>query len=564
MRKKIFINMSILAIFVVLVASLLYSVYYYNFFKKQMQIGVKERATIISRGIEVADDKEAYLKSLDFKDTSNRLTLIDGSGEVLFDSHLDESILENHLFRPEVQEAIRTGSGEEIRESSTQLEKIYYYAIRLSDSSILRLAMTTKSFQSLFFNAMPFIFLFMAVIIALCLFIAFQLTKKITHPINDITLDEGELVSPYQELAPFYYKIDEQNRRINEQLRALKEQSSKIKLILNNTIEGIALIDGKGKVLSVNNSLLNIVGAPQDDYEGRSFIEVSRKSIFNDSLKLALKGQNTNGEINLGEKVYSFTSNPVYHDGVIEGAILLLVNVTEKHKAEKIRKEFSANVSHELKTPLTSISGYAEMISTGMASYDDSRVFGEKIQKEAARLLSIITDIMKLSRLEEGHLHQDMKEVNLLEVINTTAERLEGAVAEKSINLVIPERVVYTFGDEGMLGELIYNLIENAIKYNVPQGKVIVELEEKDGKVKLRVIDTGIGIDPKDQERIFERFYRVDKSHSKKTGGTGLGLAIVKHIVEYHKGAIRLSSEIGKGTIIEVILNGNAHKYINK
>ena len=559
MRKKIFINMSIIAIFVVLASSLLYSVYYYNFFKNQMKIGVKERATIISKGIEETEDKEAYLKNLDFKDTSNRVTLIDGSGEVLFDSHLDESILESHLFRPEVQEAIKTGSGEEIRESSTQLEKIYYYAIRLSDSSILRLAMTTKSFQSLFFSALPFILLFMAVIIALCLFIAFQLTKKITSPINDINLDEGELISPYQELDPFYYKIDEQNKRINEQLRALKEQSSKIKFILNNTIEGIAIIDGKGKVLSINNSLLDIVGAPQDDYEGRSFIEVSRKSIFNDSLKLALKGQNTNGEINLGEKVYSFTSNPIYYDGVIEGAILLLVNVTEKHKAEKIRREFSANVSHELKTPLTSISGYAEMISTGMASYDDSKTFAEKIQKEAARLLSIITDIMKLSRLEEGHLHQEMKEVNLLEVINTTAGRLAGAVAEKSINLVLPEKEAYTFGNEGILGELIFNLIENAIKYNIPQGMVIVELEEKDGKVKLRVIDTGIGIDPKDQERIFERFYRVDKSHSKKTGGTGLGLAIVKHIVEYHKGAIRLSSEIGKGTTIEVIFDGNAH-----
>ncbi|MGM9973562.1 MAG: sensor histidine kinase [Clostridiaceae bacterium] len=554
MNKKIFKNMSILAILVALAASFLYSAYYYSFFRSQLKDEVKEKAIIISKGIEDTNDKYTYLKDLDLKGSSNRLTLIDSQGDVLFDSHLDENVLENHLMRPEVQEAIKAGSGEEVRESSTQLERIYYYALRLSDGSILRLAITTRSFRAIFFSALPYIFLFMALIIGICVFIALRLTKKITSPINDINLNNEEFIPPYPELAPFYYKIEEQNTRINEQLRTLKEQSSKIKLILSNTTEGIAIIDGKGKVLSVNNSLLDIVGAPHESYEGRSFIEVSRKTIFNESLKLALQGKGTHGETTMGEKVYSFTLNPVYHGGVIEGAILLLVNVTEKHKAEKIRREFSANVSHELKTPLTSISGYAEMISTGMAAYEDSKSFAEKIQNEASRLLTIITDIMKLSRLEEGKLQEGMKEVDLLKVINSSAERLSGAMAEKSITLDLPDREVYLLGNEGMLEELVFNLMENAVKYNIPQGKVSVELEEEDNTVILRLKDTGIGVSPKDQERIFERFYRVDKSHSKKTGGTGLGLAIVKHIAEYHKGSIRVISEIGKGTTMEVTL----------
>ena len=554
MRKKIFKNMSILASFVALAASLLYSAYYYSFFRSQLKDEVKEKAIIISTGIEDASDKYRYLKDLDLKGSSNRLTLIDSQGDVLYDSHIDVSVLENHLMRPEVQEALKTGSGEEVRESSTQLERIYYYALRLADGSILRLAMTTRSFQAIFFKALPYVFLFMTVIIALCVFIALRLTKKITRPINDINLNNEEFIPPYPELAPFYHKIEEQNTRINEQLRALKEQNSKIKLILSNTTEGIALIDGMGRVLSVNNSLLDIVGAPKDSYEGRSFVEVSRKTILNESLKAALQGREGRGELTIGEKIYSFTLNPVYHGGVIEGAILLLVDVTEKHKAEIIRREFSANVSHELKTPLTSISGYAEMISTGMATFDDSKSFAGKIQKEASRLLEIITDIMKLSRLEEGKLQEDIKEVNLLKIINTSAERLSGAIAAKELTLELPLSEAYTFGNEGMLEELVFNLMENAIKYNRPQGKISVELEEDDSLVKLAVKDTGIGISLEDQERIFERFYRVDKSHSKKTGGTGLGLAIVKHIAEYHKGSIRVISEIGKGTTMEVTL----------
>ncbi|WP_426347921.1 sensor histidine kinase [Alloiococcus sp. CFN-8] len=554
MHKKIFKNMSILAILVALAASFLYSAYYYSFFRSQLKDEVKEKAIIISKGIEGTSDKYTYLKKLDLKGSSNRLTLIDHQGDVLFDSHLDESVLENHLTRPEVQEAIKTGSGEEVRESSTQLERIYYYALRLADGSILRLAMTTRSFQAIFYRALPYVFLFMASIMVLCVFIALGLTKKITRPINDININNQEFIPPYQELAPFYYKIEEQNTRINEQMRALKEQNSKIKLILSNTMEGIALIDGMGRVLSVNNSLLDIVGAPYEEYEGRSFLEVSRKSILNESLKAALQGKEGRGELTMGEKTYSFTLNPVYHEGIIAGAILLLVDVTEKYKAEIIRREFSANVSHELKTPLTSISGYAEMISTGMATFEDSKTFAAKIQKEASRLLEIITDIMKLSRLEEGKLQEDIKEVNLLKIINTSAERLSGAIAAKELTLELPLTEAYTFGNEGMLEELVFNLMENAIKYNKPQGKISVELEEDHHLVKLRVKDTGIGISFEDQERIFERFYRVDKSHSKKTGGTGLGLAIVKHIAEYHKGSIRVISEIGKGTTMEVTL----------
>ncbi len=552
MKRRIFLNMCALAFVILFFASGLFLLSFYRFFNGQMRDEVKEKAIIIAEGLKSTTEDEAFLSSLKLNETNNRLTLIEKDGNVLYDSYTTSGALENHLNRPEIIEAFNKGYGEAVRFSSTLKEETYYYSLLLNEDTVLRLSSTTNSIYTLFGGVLPYIFLIVVGVFGSCLVIAFLLTKKITDPINKINLDKPQEAVEYDELAPLYRRIEEQNKQIREQLKDLESQRDKISLILENMKEGIMLLDNKGIILTINKSLLRIMKVPEGSFEGKSFLELTRKLSLSEGVKEALEGSYNDGDVLLEGKNYHYFISPVYDENTITGAMMLFVDVTEKRKAEKIRREFSANVSHELKTPLTSISGYAEMISTGMAGYDDSKLFASKIQTEAGRLIGLISDIMKLSQLEEGNSYKDFQEINLLEIIEVVTERLEPQLKERELKLSIEGQDTFINGNKMMLEELVFNLCENAIKYNEEEGSISISIKELKDKVTLEVRDSGIGIPKEHHERIFERFYRVDKSHSKKTGGTGLGLAIVKHIAEYHKGSVTVESEEGIGTSIKV------------
>ena len=380
------------------------------------------------------------------------------------------------------------------------------------------------------------------------------MTKNIVAPINAIDFVHPENSVIYGELTPFVSHIADQNAQIMRQVAEITQQKNRINVITQNMQEGLIILDKNALILSLNKNAAKIFGTKASAVLGKSFLNVSRDLKINDCVSGALSGESRNIIHEFGGRVYRLYCNPVYENEEMNGVILFMVDINDKYTAEKIRREFSANVSHELKTPLTSISGYAEMIASGMVKADDVGMFAQKIQKESLRLLTLIDDIIKLSKLDENiHDEESFETVNLKLLITETLDILSRQIAEKEIQTVVNADDIQVKGNSSMLSELIYNLCENAIKYNAEGGQVQVDLYQNDAGKVLEVKDTGIGIDKKYHERIFERFFRVDKSHSKKTGGTGLGLSIVKHIAELHHAAISIESELGKGTTIRIV-----------
>lgn len=509
-----------------------------------------------------------YMTLEEYKDVlthlvdNTRATLITEDGTVLFDSNASAAQMENHLDRPEIQDALKTGTGEDARKSSTTQIQTYYYAVRLSDNCVLRLARQYSSLHSMVLSSIPGIIVVMVVLFGLAFLLSRRLTMWMMRPVEQAVraLDQAGMNSePYAELKPFFSHIREQDQQIHDQEEILRQERETLGIIANNMREGLLLISKSGDVISINPSAIRMLTGREAgpvEFVGRNYLIVNRTQEMHACVKAALAGESEDAEFSMYGRVYHVYASPMVRLAEVQGAVVIVLDETQQRMAERSRQEFSANVSHELKTPLTSISGYAEMMENGMvASMEDIRTFSGSIHKEALRLIALIEDIIRLSRIEEEPRQENLLEpVKMDDLCGAVLESLEPVAQKAGVTMKLEGNVPAVLGEDSMLSEMVYNLCENAIKYNRPGGSVWVRLEEQAKEICLTVKDNGIGIPEDSQLRVFERFYRVDKSRSKQIGGTGLGLSIVKHVVEFHQGRVELESALGAGTEIRVFL----------
>lgn len=483
-----------------------------------------------------------------------RITVVDKDGKVLYESNreLEKDEMGNHNARPEIRQALAEGKGESSRYSNSVNKVTYYYAVKMDNGNVLRIGKTVQSIFSLY-GWILFIVLSLGIYVVLfSLLLAGRLSKKIVEPFSNMKFDNKDFV--YEELKPFADTIAKQQRKIKKQFDDLQEQRDRITTLIANMREGFIMLDVDKVILVENGSAKKLLKTKHHNNEGKNILEVYQNDTLLDSVNKASKGESTVNEVKLNKKTVKLYVSPVYTNGEVVGVICLLLDITAQKKTEKLRREFTANVTHELKTPLTSISGYAEMIENGMVTEpEDMQKFAGRIHKEAGRLISLIGDIMRLSKMDDkAYQIEGVKKVNLKDTVEEAVETLEMSTRKNNITIETNLQDVTVTGNETQLFELVYNLCDNAIRYNKPNGKVYITLKTENESPVLVVKDTGIGIEKKHKERIFERFYRVDKSRSKETGGTGLGLAIVKHIAEIHNAKIKVDSTVGEETEITV------------
>ena len=476
---------------------------------------------------------------------------------MLYDSDSTLAYEENHLSRPEVSAAFAEGKGENMRHSDTMGLDLYYYAAKLPDGNVLRVSNQTRSVGAVFVTVIPLMLLIVLLIFLVSMLAASRLTRRFLLPVQRLAENINDPVEPkgYEELEPFIVKIRKQNRLIQEQIERLRAERDTISVITQNMNEGLILLDCSHNVLSVNSSALSLLGARPGDYEGKNVLRISRSTDLTACIADATeKGESGGLLLEKDGRSCRVSVSAVYRAEEICGAIVLILDVTEQQRAEKVRRDFTANVSHELKTPLTSISGFAEMIENGMVKGEpDIKKFAGRIYQEASRLIVLTDDIIRLSRIEQDGT-PDREPVELRELCDNVVRSLQFVSSQKQVTLTVTGEPLAINGNPRMLEELVQNLCDNAVKYNRPGGRVEVSVRRDGSNAVLTVSDTGIGIPREHQNRIFERFYRVDKSRSKQTGGTGLGLSIVKHIVECHGGSLRLDSTEIVGTTVTVCL----------
>ena len=496
---------------------------------------------------------EAFLDRMeDRPDIKSRITLIDSQGKVLYDSVADQSSMENHMEREEVKEALTEGIGKASRTSYTLAEDTRYYAKKTADGNIVRISPSHYSQLGLLLDTFGMIIITVAVLIMLSVFISYRVARAIIKPINDIDLDNPDINENYEELGPLLHRIHQQNNRIKRQMEKLRKSREEFNIITKNMSEGLIIIDKDTEILTYNRSATEMLGGGDGRQIEGSVLKLNRSEPFRKAVSEALEGNNSQVYLTEGEATYEIISNPVREEEEVTGAILIVMDVTEREKGEKLRREFTSNVSHELKTPLTSIYGVSDMLASGMVKAEDVAGFAGTIKEESARLISLIDDIIKLSRMDESTVPQETEIIDVCGSARDVVSRLSGKASENDIELSFSGEPSEIKGVQHILDEIVYNICENAIKYNRPGGFVKVSVRNEGSESLITVADNGIGIPKTDRERVFERFYRVDKSHSKQIGGTGLGLSIVKHGVIYLGGKINLESEEGVGTVITV------------
>lgn len=496
---------------------------------------------------------EAFLDRMeDRPDIKSRITLIDSQGKVLYDSVADQSSMENHMEREEVKEALTEGAGKASRTSYTLAEDTRYYAKKTADGNIVRISTSHYSQLGLLLDTFGMIIITVAVLIMLSVFISYRVARAIIKPINDIDLDNPDINENYEELGPLLHRIHQQNNRIKRQMEKLRKSREEFNIITKNMSEGLIIIDKDTEILTYNRSATEMLGGGDGRQIEGSVLKLNRSEPFRKAVSEALEGNNSQVYLTEGDATYEIISNPVREEEEVTGAILIVMDVTEREKGEKLRREFTSNVSHELKTPLTSIYGVSDMLASGMVKAEDVAGFAGTIKEESARLISLIDDIIQLSRLDESTVPQETEIIDVFGSARDVVSRLSGKASENDIELSFSGEPSEIKGVQHILDEIVYNICENAIKYNRPGGFVKVSVRNEGSESLITVADNGIGIPKTDRERVFERFYRVDKSHSKQIGGTGLGLSIVKHGVIYLGGKINLESEEGVGTVITV------------
>lgn len=545
MTKKIFKSIMFVCALVLAVGLAAVMGILYSNFDGQMRKELSKEAAYLAYGVE--QQGLDYLKNI--KDKSARITYIDQDGTVLFDNEADVSEMKNHSDRTEFQKAEKYGAGESSRYSDTLSEKTIYYALRLKDGTVLRVSGTQDSVLALVENLIFPLCGLLCLMLILSGIMASAISKRIVKPINELDLESPEENQIYEELSPLLSKIYRQNREIQNQLELAKQQQEEFALITENMQEGLIVIDKYTMILSANSSAWNLFHVDRV-CQGESVYCLDREEEFRHAIEQVLSGEHTELVLKLNGSDIQLIANPVIRDKKTEGAVVLLVNVTEKLERESLRREFSANVSHELKTPLTSISGFAEIMQGGLVKNEDIPKFAGRIYKESQRLLQLVEDVIQISQLDEEKTSYVWEPVDVYQVCKNAFESLKEKAKSLNVHLYICGERMKMEAVRTLLEEAIYNVCDNAIKYNRNDGSVSVFLTQTAQEIQIVVKDTGVGIPKEDQDRVFERFYRVDKSHSKEIGGTGLGLSIVKHAVGALKGSVILRSEEGNGTEI--------------
>ena len=541
MTSRIFRSVFFTSVLTLLASLVLVLGVLFGAFENQLEKELKSEAGYIAYTIENGD-MDFFNR---FSDSDKRVTLIDSNGEVIADTEADAGKMDNHSDREEVKEALKDGSGTKVRYSKTLTEKTVYYARKLSNGTVLRVSTTQYTIITIVLGLLQPLIFVLVIAMALSLFLSSRVSKRLVKPINSIDLDNPENCDTYDELSPLLHKIINQNRTIAGQIEKARQVQEEFRLITENMSEGFLVIDKSAKILSYNSAALKLLDAEKAE---DNVLTLNRTSGFIDTVTTALDGRRAENAMLHGDRTYNLIANPVFNSGEVIGAVIVIIDVTETAKREAMRREFTANVSHELKTPLTSISGFAELMKAGGIPEETVVDFSTSIYTEAQRLITLVTDIIKISELDEKSDRHDWEKVNLYELSQDVIKRLKISAEKKNVSFTLNGGDAEVYGVRQILDEMVYNLCDNAIKYNREGGRVSVSVKDGDKEATLSVSDTGIGIPQTQQSRIFERFYRVDKSRSKAEGGTGLGLSIVKHGAIYHNAEISVESEIGKGT----------------
>lgn len=546
MTSKILKSILSVATAVLLASLVIITGVLYRYFGDVQESQLKDELSLAASAAEQLG--EDYLASLDYD--RYRLTWVDADGNVVFDSHADKSAMENHADREEIKEALAYGTGSSMRQSSTLTEQTIYEATRLEDGSVLRISVSRATAFVLVLGMVQPIAIVLVIAIILSALLASRMAKRIVEPLNRLNLEKPMENDAYEELAPLLRRIHSQHKEIEYQMWTLQQKQDEFEQITDNMKEALILLDSNGRIISINPAAKKLFGI-NTDCVGEDFLTIDRKQDVRQAInEVKDKGQSFFYTKKNGRN-YQFDLSRIDADGKIHGIVILAFDITEQVNAEKHRQEFTANVSHELKTPLQTIIGSAELMELGIVKEEDTPRFIKSIRQEAARLVTLIDDIIRLSQLDEGT-EMPKENVSLLELAREVTETLSDAAKLKGVSLEVCGDDGVISGVRRLLYEVVYNLCDNAIKYNKQGGYVKVSVSENADNVQISVSDNGIGIAPEHQDKIFERFYRVDKSHSKQSGGTGLGLSIVKHAVQYHHGKITVDSDLDKGTDISI------------
>lgn len=549
MTKRIFRSICLAALGVFLSSAVLFMGVVYDYFSGVQHDQLRMQTQLAAQG--AANEGSRYFEGLEVE--GFRITWIGAKGEVLYDSASDSAEMENHMERDEIREAFAGGSGESSRYSVTLLERAIYCAERLPDGTVLRLSMAQNTPLTLFLGILQPVCIVFAVAVLLSLFLAFRLSRAIVKPLNELDLDQPLMNQEYEEIAPLLKRMSQQQRQIRKQREELRRRQSEFETVTTGMAEGIVLLNGNKVILSINPAALRLFGTDRS-CEGKYILSVNRSLQLQELLQKAGDGRHAEMVMELNGGTYQLAASPVFSEGLVSGVVLLMLDVTEKEKAEQLRREFTANVSHELKTPLHTISGSAELMAEGMVRNEDIPVFSRRIYAESQRMIRLVEDIIRLSHLDEGAGDMKWEEMDL------------HALAEENINVLMPEakkrgiqvdlagETVWVRGIRQLVSGIFYNLIDNAIKYNHREGSVRVTVEAERAGASVCVADTGIGIPAEHQERIFERFYRVDKARSRQSGGTGLGLSIAQEIMRRHDGRLYLVDKAEPGLTIRMEL----------
>ncbi|MBR5825887.1 MAG: PAS domain S-box protein [Clostridia bacterium] len=546
MSKKIFRSVFTVALVVLLASIGIATTFLYDYFNSSQINQLKAELSLVADTV----NEEGIEYFENFDSSVFRFTIVDADGTVLYDTEVKAEEMEKHADREEIIEALETGKGSSSRNSKTLIKKTYYESVLLENGDVLRISVSQMSIGALLIAMLPAVFAILLIATIVAIVLSLAMARQITDPLMKLDLEHPTDNVAYEELTPILTKLHKQHKQIKSQMESIRRKSDEFEQIVASMNEGLILLDEHAMVLSMNQAARKIFGV-STDAKGDDFLLYDRSTKMSKAIWEALEGKHSEYIAQRNNMEYQFTVNPIESSGKVIGVIILVFDITDRAFAERNRQEFTANVSHELKTPLQSIIGSAELLETGLVKEEDKGKFIGNIRKEAARLVTLINDIIRLSQLDEkGEVATES--VELMSVANEVIEVLSTAAAKKNITLTIDGELCTITGVRRYIYEIIYNICDNAIRYNVEDGKVEIKISKDAGNAEISVSDTGIGIAPEHQNRIFERFYRVDKSHSKETGGTGLGLSIVKHAVQFHEAKVTLDSEVGKGTTVTV------------
>lgn len=545
MTKSIFRSIFLTSLVAVVLISVFVMVTLYRINEKDAIVKLKTEAAYISGLFKQEKSEPEFFEGVY---TADRITFIAKDGTVIYDNTTDASLMKNHADRPEVEAALNTGTGVSYRYSDTLYQKTIYYALRTDEGSILRIAKTQSSVLGLLWDVLPVLIVIVLAIALLSFVIAQYMARQITAPINALDLDSPFENDIYDELSPLLLRIERQNKEIQSKMLEITEKQREFNAVTENMCEGLILLSDKGVILSINSSAASIFDTDIKGSIGKHILFVDRSISMQSVFEGAIKGVNSQSLLTINSRHYQLLGNPVLTKDGAFGAVIVMLDVTDKQNAEHSRREFTANVSHELKTPLTSILGFAEIMKDGITKPEDMQGFAGRIYKEAKRLLTLVDDILELSQLDEKAKLPDKESIDLFALAEDALNRLKPMADKMRVTLSVKGEHIAVNGYMKMLDEMLYNLCDNAIKYNIADGSVDVSIEQRAGKPVVTICDTGIGISAQHIPQIFQRFYRVDKSRSKEIGGTGLGLSIVKHSAILHNVIIDMKSEENTGT----------------